>query len=571
MIIPIPMHGKAILFLLLSASSPLCGQNLVAIDVVTDQFGSETIWQIDGMNVNFFAIGSGYTEFDEPGTYEQWTETYSLPDGNFNICVVSGEDGLCCDHGYGWITVRHVPSGTILFQTDSSFTADLICAQFTLPLGRIQGTLFLDDDQNCDAGISEARIPSQVLRVLPGPIHGLTDVNGDYDIRLPYGEFTIEVVSNGLVPICPGTEPVPFTVSVSEPIAQVMLGDSSVSKLDIVAAAVIGPARPGFSVTHTAQFTNASTYVSGPLTATAELDPMLTYTGASITPSMVSGNTLTWSLPALNGYTQHTIQVFGQLPADPTLLGEPLAMTVSAYQTLEETVLWNNQHTAQVIITGSYDPNDKTVWPHAAFYIATDSVLDYVIRFQNTGTDTAFTVVITDTLAHELDMGTFAQGAASHPYTLAFKPNRVVEWRFANILLPDSTVNEPASHGQVGFRIRPVQPLLPGTELRNSANIYFDFNPPVITEPSVLVATTGMGVVENARDVLHLAPNPAADVLFVRSTEILAGIQVTGIDGRVLPIATRMTGNGVELDVRTLAPGTYLIRTNHGTARFVKE
>ena len=147
------------------------------------------------------------------------------------------------------------------------------------------------------------------------------------------------------------------------------------------------------------------------------------------------------------------------MPPDPLLIGDELTVSASAYQTLDEQVLWNNACTAHVIITGSVDPNDKQVWPHDRYDLAVDSVLDYTIRFQNTGTDTAFTVVITDTLRSELDMGTFQAGASTHPCTISFMPDRVVVWGFANILLPDSNVNEPLSHGFIGFRIRPRLPL----------------------------------------------------------------------------------------------------------------
>ncbi len=94
----------------------------------------------------------------------------------------------------------------------------------------------------------------------------------------------------------------------------------------------------------------------------------------------------------------------------------------------------NNTYTVERIITGAYDPNDKTAFTStrqsATDYVLTqDAFIDYVIRFQNTGTDTAFTVVITDTLAAELDMASYEQGSASHPFTVSFKPDRVVEWR----------------------------------------------------------------------------------------------------------------------------------------------
>src|SRR5690606_34512909 len=133
-----------------------------------------------------------------------------------------------------------------------------------------------------------------------------------------------------------------------------------------------------------------------------------------------------------------------------------------------------------VTVTASFDPNDKLAmtssgYSNEYFYIDQDEWIDYTIRFQNTGTDTAFTVVITDTLNAELDMASFEQGLASHPFSVSFKPDRVVEWRFENILLPDSNVNEAASHGLVSFRIKPHLPILPGTEIENIANIYFDF------------------------------------------------------------------------------------------------
>ena len=130
------------------------------------------------------------------------------------------------------------------------------------------------------------------------------------------------------------------------------------------------------------------------------------------------------------------------------------------------------------------------------FFIDQDEWIDYVVRFQNTGTDTAFTVVITDTLAAELDMASFQQGLASHAFEVEFKPGRVVEWTFSDILLPDSNVNEPASHGLVKLRIKPVQPVLAGSVIENVANIYFDFNDPVITDPSMLVAEFSTGGVK---------------------------------------------------------------------------
>ncbi len=133
---------------------------------------------------------------------------------------------------------------------------------------------------------------------------------------------------------------------------------------------------------------------------------------------------------------------------------------------------------------GSFDPNDKQAFPSGysdEHYIENRTELEYLIRFQNTGTDTAFTVFILDTLDNNLDLSSFKFGSASHPYRFTLKDQNILEVYFDNILLPDSTVNEEASHGFVKFKINPKDNLSAGTVIYNQAGIYFDFNEPVIT------------------------------------------------------------------------------------------
>lgn len=50
--------------------------------------------------------------------------------------------------------------------------------------------------------------------------------------------------------------------------------------------------------------------------------------------------------------------------------------------------------------------------------ITSDQDIEYLIRFQNTGTDTAFKVVIRDQLDKNLDWNSFEVLSSSHPYSL---------------------------------------------------------------------------------------------------------------------------------------------------------
>lgn len=133
---------------------------------------------------------------------------------------------------------------------------------------------------------------------------------------------------------------------------------------------------------------------------------------------------------------------------------------------------------------GSYDPNDKQGFPAGyrdEHLIAPNTPIEYKIRFQNTGTDTAFTVVVFDTLSTLLDPATLRTGAYSHPYQLDILDGHILKFTFNHILLPDSTTNEPASHGFVQFKIDQQPDVAIGSMIYNDAAIYFDFNDPVIT------------------------------------------------------------------------------------------
>lgn len=139
-------------------------------------------------------------------------------------------------------------------------------------------------------------------------------------------------------------------------------------------------------------------------------------------------------------------------------------------------------------IRGSYDPNDKQVTPQgftSQHVVAPGTKLEYLLRFQNSGTDTAFTVQVVDTLDGNLDPGSFEIGAVSHPNELSMQTTKhgktFLKWRFNKINLPDSTTNQLKSHGFIQFRILPKANMALGSQVRNMAAILFDYNDPVLT------------------------------------------------------------------------------------------
>lgn len=168
-------------------------------------------------------------------------------------------------------------------------------------------------------------------------------------------------------------------------------------------------------------------------------------------------------------------------------------------------------------ISNSYDPNVLEVLPHGygaeGQILNIEPQLDYVVHFQNTGNDTAYQVVVRDTLPLWLNAETVAPSGGSHPFTFDLK-NRVLTFTFNNIMLPDSNVNELASHGFATFRVQMLPGLTPGTRIENRASIYFDFNEPVHTNialNTIVAPLVRVETPENAAFHVQVAPNPTDD------------------------------------------------------------
>jgi uncharacterized repeat protein (TIGR01451 family) len=139
-------------------------------------------------------------------------------------------------------------------------------------------------------------------------------------------------------------------------------------------------------------------------------------------------------------------------------------------------------------VVGSFDPNDKQGFPNGVgetHDVLPNEQLQYLIRFQNTGTAPAYTVVIRDTLDTDLDIFSVTPGVASHDYSFTMYGERVLQWTFNNIMLADSFSNEEASHGFITYTVNQVADLTDGTAITNSAAIYFDSNEPVITNTTL--------------------------------------------------------------------------------------
>lgn len=194
------------------------------------------------------------------------------------------------------------------------------------------------------------------------------------------------------------------------------------------------------------------------------------------------------------------------------------------------------------MIKDSYDPNDKMATPvgvGSAHNIFPGEAIEYTIRFQNTGTDTAYYVRIVDTLDVALDVSSFKHGVSSHPFTLDIsgKGNAVLTYSFVGINLPDSTADQAGSNGLISFRVAIPSNVPIGTIIKNKASIYFDYNKPVVTNETFHTVDTtvfinlakGSLVQEDqmilgeipikSQSMFKIYPNPSTGIITIETLE----------------------------------------------------
>ena len=314
-----------------------------------------------------------------------------------------------------------------------------------------------------------------------------------------------------------------------------------------------GRNRPGFTIPYYITVSNKS--INEQTTdVTIRLDDALSYTykEGEIAPYYIKRNMISWGTITVASGSSERITFYATLDRS-TPLGSNLKSTVEL--SLSDDDANNNVDTLISEVTGSFDPNDKLVSFNgfaSQGYVHDTTQFEYTVRFQNTGSDTAFTVRIEDVIDKDFDLASIQVVDASHNYRMTID-NDTVNWIFDDILLADSTTNEPASHGFIRFTIAQNANNPEGTLLTNQASIFFDFNDPIITNEVVNeVGTPPVLATYNweTKEELSVYPNPTSSMLYF---PINGKVTIYDAMGNV----TLSKNVDQELDVRQLESGIY--------------
>ncbi len=295
-------------------------------------------------------------------------------------------------------------------------------------------------------------------------------------------------------------------------------------------------------------------------------------------PTSIDGGIATWIFTNVQPTHQRSLDVVVHLPPS-SYVGDTLHDRLHAIALINGIPQSTHIAAYDPRLVCAIDPNDKTVLPEglgAEHLTAMDAVLTYSVRFQNTGNAAANTVTILDTLDSNMDPSSLRIIASSHTQRTLIETNGVVHFIFDNINLPDSGTDQLASQGFVRFSIHHHDGLAEGTQLKNTAGIYFDNNAPVITNTTLNTLTNSMqtSVAENMMSGgsdMTVFPNPSQGTATVRLSDDFQGrvdVALFDVSGSEV-LRTSRRANTVLIDRGTLPDGVYLLRATdeRGTER----
>jgi uncharacterized repeat protein (TIGR01451 family) len=336
-----------------------------------------------------------------------------------------------------------------------------------------------------------------------------------------------------------------------------------ISQTNITIIPLTPPARPGFDASYKIVWKNVGTQIeSGTLYFTYD-ENIFDYVSADLSPDAINSGKLSWDYTDLLPFEKReiivTLNLNSPMETPPVNVGDITYLYAN---------ILDNVFRLENVIVGSYDPNDKTCLQGQYFH--PDSVgkyVDFLIRFENTGNFAAENVVIKDIIDDKtFDVSSLLITDASHEVYTRIVANKV-EFIFENIQLP---FEDETNDGYIAFKIKTKSTLKLGDEMKNLADIYFDYNFPIRTNETQTTIAIPSGTKDIQTEVT-IHPNPVRDVLTLDSSTRWTKAEIFYISGRLI----KVTGvDGYSVDVNGLESGTYILhlsdKDKRGRVKFVK-
>ncbi|PQJ11873.1 hypothetical protein CJD36_008750 [Flavipsychrobacter stenotrophus] len=471
-------------------------------------------------------------------------------------------------YGYQWMPQPNAQGGAFVIapQGDTSIPGTVHIAAINFDSNFncypvfIAGDINKDNDYNCtyNSGDQRRRGSIQLHEAVTGvDYYGYCNDTAHYFANVPYGTYAVTHPTYGYVANECGGYTLPATVPsvlTGNDFYDTLIPGTRDLRISMFANAV-HPAVPTNLMID--MHNNGAATVDTTLIVT--LDTRAAYIGSIPAPASVSGAILTYNLHL----TPDSFALINITFLPDTLLFSTDTLIFTADCPFTNNVIPGSDSVAlRTPIFSSYDPNIKLV--NHLLYFNREDELVYTICFQNTGNDTARSIAVLDTLDSHIDPGTFRLLNSNHnmPSLTWLAGNRIL-FSFKDIYLPDSNINEPASHGCFSYSVKVKPTAANGDIIHNTAYIYFDYNPAVITNTTTNIISTPWpaGVSRTHTDnTIRLYPNPTMG----KATLVLAdagsySLQISDVTGRIVSVS-EYNSKVIPIDLSGHTPGIYILR-----------
>ena len=448
----------------------------------------------------------------------------------------------------------------------------------------ISGKVYRDNNYNCINDGGDADLSNTFVRLDPGSIFYTADSQGNYVMHTDSGNFTVtQIVPQYFEQLCPANNYQVYfpTTPLTYPNAD--FADSARNCHDISVGITSGPQRICRGNYLYIQVCNNAAVPANNVILTVTLPSSTILVSPLNFIANPSANVYQYALGTLLPSQCINFTVVDSLNCSAPLASIHCFNASVTADSLDCNTENNVDDDCRPAVN-SFDPNNKEVASQNFSqngYVQLEAIgasdtLTYSIHFQNTGNDVAYNVVIMDAISQHLDLGSIEVIAASHPYIMTLNGHTVI-FSFNNIMLPDSNANEPASHGMIKFRILQNQGNQPGTDIFNSAEIYFDINSPILTNQTHNYIPNPAGVNTDAVYLpeFFVYPNPAGDeVTLTFMREFQGTVRLQNMLGELL-LSEKINSSRMKVDVKALPQGVYFFtavnaENNSATKKIIK-
>ncbi|MDR6967927.1 hypothetical protein J2X31_001941 [Flavobacterium arsenatis] len=384
------------------------------------------------------------------------------------------------------------------------------------------------------------------------------------------GKYNFYTSETGIFTVTPQLEnPSLFTVSPATVEVDFPINNNSVSTnnfcitangihpdLEVVIAPLV-PARPGFDAVYQLVYKNKGNQtVDGYVNFTYN-ETVLDFVSSSIVPQNQSDGHMNWVVSNIAPFASGSIDVTLNVnsPQETPAINIDDILTFNAFIDVSTDDNWtdNNFDFSQTVV-GSFDPNDIICLEgESEAPSAIGNYLHYIVNFENTGTAPAENVVVkVDIDATKYDVSSLQLLNGSHPLEARLN-NNVAEFIFKVINL------ETNGHGNILLKIRSKTSLNAGDTVTKKANIFFDYNFPILTNDAN-TTFQDLAVEEHLLDnSIKIYPNPSSNLVKIEADAAINSVQVYDMQGRLL--MTHLANDvKTSIDISNKTNGVYFFK-----------